>query len=225
MHVLRLLWDYREPLLAGMGITMLLSVLAMLASVVIGLFACLGTMARWRGLRAVAFLVVEFCRDTPILVQLIWVHYALPDIVGVKFTAFESAFIALTMQSSGYLAEEYRAGIESIEHGQVEAAQSLGLRWWPVMRHVVLPQAVLRMMPGVLNQFVTCFKSTSIVSVIAVPDLMYQAGLVVSATFVAMPVYTFVALLYFVAVLAVSAGARWLVDRLPRARAVRGRRG
>lgn len=217
MRALRLLWEYRDPLIAGMGITILLSILAMGAAIVIGLIACFGTMARWRGLRYAAFLLVEFCRDTPILVQLIWVHYALPDIVGVKFTAFESAFIALTMQSSGYLAEEYRAGIQSIEHGQVEAAQSLGLRWWPIMRHVVLPQAVIRMLPGVLNQFVTCFKSTSIVSVIAVPDLMYEASLVVSATFVSMPVYTFVALVYFVFVLAVSAGVRQLAGRLPTA--------
>jgi His/Glu/Gln/Arg/opine family amino acid ABC transporter permease subunit len=216
---LRLLWEYREPFITGVGITMLLSILAMAAAVVCGLLACLGTLARWRVLRGTAFLLVEFCRDTPILVQLIWVHYALPDIIGVKFSAFESAFIALTMQSSGYLAEEYRAGIESIEHGQVEAAQSLGLRWWPIMRLVVLPQAIMRMLPGVLNQFVTCFKSTSIVSVIAVPDLMYEAGLVVSATFVAMPVYTFVALFYFLLVVVVSAGVRQIASRLPTANA------
>lgn len=215
MRALRLLWEYRNPLIAGMSITVVLSIVAMVAALVIGLIACLGTMTRWRLLRHAAILVVEFCRNTPILVLLIWVHYALPDIIGVKFTAFESALIALTMQSSGYLAEEYRAGIESIEYGQVEAAQALGLRWWPIMLRVVLPQAIMRMLPGVLNQFVTCFKSTSIVSVIAVPDLMYQAGLVVSATFVAMPVYTFVALVYFLLVLAVSAGVRHLGNRLP----------
>lgn len=221
MRALRLLWEYRDPLLAGIGITVLLSVLAMAAAIVIGLVLCLGNLARFRPLRATSGLLIEFFRNTPILVQLIWVHYALPDIIGLKFDAFTSSLIALTMQSSGYLAEEYRAGIETIEKGQTEAAYSLGLPRYRVMRHVVLPQAVMRMLPGILNQFVTCFKSTSIVSVIAVPDLMYQAGLVVSATFVAMPVYTFVALVYFVLVLLVSRLVRYLAERLPSASAHR----
>ena len=83
------------------------------------------------------------------------------------------------------------------------------------MRLVVLPQAVARVLPGLLNQFVTCFKSTSIVSVIAVPDLMYQAGLIVSETFVAMPIYTFTAVVYFLLVLGVSACVGWISNRLP----------
>ena len=216
MRVLRLLLEYRDLLLAGIGITVLLSILAMAAAVVVGMVLCLGTLSRWRVLRAVSVLLVEFFRNTPILVQLIWVHYALPDIIGLKFDAFTSSLVALTMQSSGYLAEEYRAGIESIERGQVEAAASLGLSRFRVMRHVVLPQALMRMLPGILNQFVTCFKSTSIVSVIAVPDLMYQAGLIVSATYVAMPVYTFVALVYFLLVWGVSHLVRVLARRLPK---------
>jgi His/Glu/Gln/Arg/opine family amino acid ABC transporter permease subunit len=215
MRAFWLIWDYRDALLAGVGITIILSILSMAAAVPLGLFASLGTMSRFRPLRLVCFIFVEFCRNTPILVQLIWVHYALPDIIGIKFNAFTSSLIALTLQSSGYLAEEYRAGIESIERGQVEAAQSLGMTRRRLMWRIVLPQAVLRILPGILNQFVTCFKSTSIVSVIAVPDLMYQAGLIVSATYVAMPVYTFVAMVYFLLVLGVSSAVRVLARRLP----------
>lgn len=215
MRVLRLLWEYRDALLAGLGVTVLLSVLAMLAALVVGMVLCLGGMARLRPLRWVSTILIEFFRNTPILVQLIWVHYALPDIIGLKFNAFTSSLVALTMQSSGYLAEEYRAGIESIDRGQTEAALSLGLKRWRVMRHVVLPQALRRVLPGLLNQFVTCFKSTSIVSVIAVPDLMYQAGLIVSATYVAMPVYTAVALAYFLLVWGVSHLVRVVARRLP----------
>ena len=215
MRIISLLWDYRDPLLAGIGITVVLSLLAMAAAVVLGFVACMGSMARLAPLRWVFFLFVEFCRNTPILVQLIWVHYALPDIIGLKFSAFTSSLIALTLQSSGYLAEEYRAGIESIEKGQVEAAQSLGMTRARLMARVVLPQALMRILPGILNQFVTCFKSTSIVSVIAVPDLMYQAGLIVSITFMSMPVYSFVALVYFLLVLAVSSLVRAAARRLP----------
>ena len=84
-----------------------------------------------------------------------------------------------------------------------------------LMRRIVVPQALMRMIPGILNQFVTCFKSTSIVSVIAVPDLMYQAGLIVSMTFLPMPVYSFVAFLYFVMVMVIALGVRFATRRLP----------
>lgn len=214
-RVLRLLWEYRSPLLAGIGMTVLLSVLAMLISLVVGLVACIGVMSRHRLARAPSRLFVEFGRNTPIIVQLIWVHYALPDIIGVKFTPFVSSLIALSLQTSGYLAEEYRGGIEGIDRGQTEAARSLGLPNRLVMRLVILPQAVTRILPGLLNQFVTCFKSTSIVSVIAVPDLMYEAGLIVSETFVAMPVYTFAALVYFLLVLGISTAVGQIARHLP----------
>ena len=215
MRIVRLLWEYRDPLLAGIWTTCVLSVIAMALSLVVGLVACTGLMSRRRWIRLPSRLLVEFGRNTPIIVQLIWVHYALPDIIGVKFTPFTSSLVALTLQTSGYLAEEYRGGIQGIDPGQTEAARSLGLGGRQVMRLVVLPQAVVRVLPGLLNQFVTCFKSTSIVSVIAVPDLMYQAGLIVSETFVAMPIYTFTAVVYFLLVLGVSACIGWISYRLP----------
>jgi His/Glu/Gln/Arg/opine family amino acid ABC transporter permease subunit len=207
--------EYRDVLLTGIRVTVVLSILSMLLAMAIGLVACLGTLARSRLIRAPAVLYVEFCRNTPILVQLVWVHYAWPEVFGIKFDSFTSSVIALALQSSGYLAEEYRAGIESIERGQIEAAQSLGMTYARLMRRIVIPQAFIRMLPGILNQFVTCFKSTSIVSIIAVPDLMYQAGLIVSATFLPMQIYTAVALTYFVLVFLVSAAVRYLSRKLP----------
>jgi polar amino acid transport system permease protein len=210
-----LLLQYHDVLLSGIKVTIALALLGMALAMVVGLIACLGMLSRHRLVRAPAVLFVEFCRNTPILVQLVWVHYAWPEIIGVKFDAFTSSMIALAMQSSGYLAEEYRAGIESIERGQIEASQSLGMTYARLMRRIVIPQAFIRMVPGILNQFVTCFKSTSIVSIIAVPDIMYQAGLIVSATFLPMPVYTAVALVYFFLVFFIALGVRWLSRRLP----------
>lgn len=207
--------EYRDVILSGIVVTVVLAVLAMAFAMVVGLVACLGTLSRSRLIRWPATFYVEFCRNTPVLVQLVWVHYAWPEIFGIRFDAFTSSLIALTLQSSGYLAEEYRAGIESIERGQIEAAQSLGMTYPRLMARIVLPQAFIRILPGILNQFVTCFKSTSIVSIIAVPDLMYQAGLIVSATFLPMQVYTAVALIYFLLVFSVSALVRHLSRRLP----------
>ena len=211
----RMVWDYHDQLLSGLAVTFELSIVSMAIALVLGLIACFGSLSRLRLVRAPAILFVEFCRNTPVLVQLVWVHFAWPAIVGIKFTAWTSAVIALALQSSGYLAEEFRAGIEAIDRGQIEAAQSLGMTSFRLMRRIVVPQALIKMMPGILNQFVTCFKSTSIVSIIAVQDLMYQAGLIASATFLPMPIYTLVALVYFVMVLAVSSVVRVATRRLP----------
>ncbi|RDJ26740.1 amino acid ABC transporter permease [Bosea caraganae] len=214
-RTLTILYEFRDTLLYGLGVTVSLSVLSMLAALVVGLIAALGMLSRRRWLSMPATFYVEFCRNTPILVQLVWVHYAWPEIFGLKFTAFYSSLVALTLQTSGYLAEEYRGGIEAVDKGQVEAAKSLGMTHSRLMARIVLPQAIMRSVPGLLNQFVTCFKSTSIVSVIAVPDLMYQAGLIVSATFLTMPIYTIVAIIYFVVVFAISRSVRWLTRKLP----------
>jgi polar amino acid transport system permease protein len=211
----RMVWDYHDQLLSGLAVTFELSIVSMAIALVLGLIACFASLSRLRLVRAPAILFVEFCRNTPVLVQLVWVHFAWPAIVGIKFTAWTSAVIALALQSSGYLAEEFRAGIEAIDRGQIEAAQSLGMTSFRLMRRIVVPQALIKMMPGILNQFVTCFKSTSIVSIIAVQDLMYQAGLIASATFLPMPIYTLVALVYFVMVFAVSSVVRVTTRRLP----------
>jgi len=216
-RTLNILLEYRDALLYGLGITFTLSVLAMALALVVGLVAALGTISRHKLIRYPAVFYVEFCRNTPILVQLVWVHYAWPELFGLKFTSFYSSLIALMLQTSGYLAEEYRGGIEGVDKGQVEAGTSLGMTPSRLMAKIVLPQAIMRSVPGMLNQFVTCFKSTSIVSVIAVPDLMYQAGLIVSATFLTMPIYTLVAVIYFVVVFAISSLVRWLTRHLPTA--------
>jgi polar amino acid transport system permease protein len=207
--------DYFDLLLSGLWVTVQVSLLAFAISLAAGLILCMGTISRTRFVRWPAVLVMEFCRNTPILVQLVWVHFAWPEILGVTLSPWQSAVTALALQSSGYLAEEFRAGIESIDRGQVEAAQSLGMTYPLLMARIVVPQAVIRVLPGILNQFVTCFKSSSVVSIIAVPDIMYYASLIVSQTFLPMPVYTIVALIYFLMVMAISSAMKLATRRLP----------
>jgi polar amino acid transport system permease protein len=210
-----ILHDNIDLLLSGLWVTVHISLLAFAISLVVGLLLCLGTISRTRFVRLPSIFVVEFCRNTPILVQLVWVHFAWPEILGVTLSPWQSAVTALALQSSGYLAEEFRAGIESIDRGQVEASQSLGMTYLLLMYRIVVPQAVIRVLPGILNQFVTCFKSSSIVSIIAVPDIMYHATLIVSQTFLPMPVYTIVALIYFLLVMGISWLMRLATRRLP----------
>ncbi len=199
-----LVWEYRWLFVTGLWLTVQLTLAAIAISLVTGVLAALGTIMRWRVPRWCAVVLVEFCRNTPILVLVVWVHYALPELTGIKTSAIVSSIIALAMQSTGYLAEEYRAGIESIDKGQFEAAKSLGMTYARLMRRIVLPQAIARMLPGLMNQFVLCFKSTSVVSIIAVADLMYHANVIVNETFLAMQTYTIVALTYFLIIFAFS---------------------
>lgn len=192
-----LVWEYRWLFATGLLLTVELTFVAIAISLVTGVVAALGTIMRFRVVRWSTVVIVEFCRNTPILVLIVWVHYALPELTGIKTTAIVSSIIALSMQSTGYLSEEYRAGIESIDKGQFEAAKSLGMTYGRLMRRIVLPQAIVRMIPGLINQFVLCFKSTSVVSIIAVADLMYHANVIVNETYLAMQTYTVVALTYF----------------------------
>jgi polar amino acid transport system permease protein len=199
-----LVWEYRWLFATGLLLTVELTLAAIAIALVSGIVAALGSITRWRAIRWFAVLIVEFCRNTPILVLVVWVHYALPEFTGIKTSAIVSSIIALAMQSTGYLAEEYRAGIESIDKGQFEAAKSLGMTYARLMRRIILPQAIVRMIPGLMNQFVLCFKSTSVVSIIAVADLMYHANVIVNETFLAMQTYTVVALTYFIIIFAFS---------------------
>jgi polar amino acid transport system permease protein len=199
-----ILWEYHRILIDGLAMTFELTLISIVIALITGVTSALGSLSRWRVVRWTSVVVIEFCRNTPILVLIIWVHYALPEITGIKTTAVVSSIIALVMQSTGYLAEEYRAGIESIDKGQYEASKSLGMTYARLMRRIVLPQAVVRMIPGIINQLVVLFKSTSVVSIIAVPDLMYHANVIVNDTFLAMQTYTLVALTYFLIIFGIS---------------------
>jgi len=213
-----LAWEYKYVFLSGAAVTFSLTIMAMLIAMIGGLLFCLATMSRHRALRWPSVAFVEFFRNTPILVLVVWVHFAVPDLLGIKFVAFVSSVLALAFQSTGYLSEEYRAGIESIDKGQFDAGRALGMPYWYLMRRIVLPQAIGKIAPSILNQFVLCFKSTAVVSVIAVPDIMYHANVIVNETFLSMQIYTIAALMYFILVFAVSAAAKAFTRRMVRGR-------
>jgi polar amino acid transport system permease protein len=142
--------------------------------------------------------LIEVFRCTPLLVQIIWFYYALPVILGIQIPAAVAATLVLSLYTGAFYAEIFRGGIVSIERGQWDAARALGLRPWAMMRKVVLPQAVRRMVPPFMNQSITQLKNTSLVSTIAVPDLLYNGQMITADTYRPLEVYTVVALIYFV---------------------------
>jgi polar amino acid transport system permease protein len=157
---------------------------------------------------------VEVFRCTPLLVQIVWVYYAMPVLLGVQIPATVAAIATLSCYTAAFYAEIFRGGIVSIERGQWDAARALGLRSWSMMRRVILPQAIRRMIPPFVNQSITQLKNTSLVSTIAVPDLLYNGSLITADTYRPLEVYTVVAVIYFVLLFPSTMLAQWYERRL-----------
>ena len=164
---------------------------------IIGLLVGLGRLSKSKLLNIPLIAFIEAFRCTPLLVQIVWFYYALPVLLGIQIPAVVAAILTLSCYTGAFYAEIFRGGIISIERGQWDAARALGLRRWTMMRMVILPQAVRRMIPPFVNQSITQLKNTSLVSTIAVPDLLYNGSLITADTYRPLEVYTVVALIYF----------------------------
>jgi polar amino acid transport system permease protein len=164
---------------------------------VVGLLVGLGRLSKSKLLNLPLIGFIEVFRCTPLLVQIVWFYYALPVLLGIQIPATAAAVMTLSLYTAAFYAEIFRGGIVSIERGQWDAARALGLSRWNMMRKVILPQAVRRMVPPFVNQSITQLKNTSLVSTIAVPDLLYQGTLITADTYRPLEVYTVVALVYF----------------------------
>ncbi len=181
---------------------------------VIGLLVGLGRLSKSRLVNFPLIGFIEAFRCTPLLVQIVWFYYALPVLLGIQIPAVIAAGLTLSCYTGAFYAEIFRGGIISIERGQWDAARALGLRRWAMMRLVILPQAVKRMMPPFVNQSITQLKNTSLVSTIAVPDLLYNGSMITADTYRPLEVYTVVALIYFALLFPSTMLAQWYERRL-----------
>jgi len=209
----RLVWNQRDVLLAGLSITVQVCAIAFLVAILGGLALCLVRLYV-RPLRWLAVLLIEFFRDTPIFVQLMWVAYVWPEVFGFPNEFFTAGWLALGLQSSGYLAETFRAGIEAVPRGQRDAAFSAGLSPVQTFRRIVMPQVVLASAPSIVNQFTVIVKSSTLVSVITVPDLMSQSQKLVNVWYEPIEILTATAAIYITFIFLVSACGKLLADRL-----------
>jgi polar amino acid transport system permease protein len=181
----------------GIAVTLVYTVGSIFFGLVIGLLIGLGRLSKSWLVNTPLVAFIEAFRCTPLLVLIIWFYYALPVLLNIQVPATVAAMLVLSLYVGAFYAEIFRGGIVSIEAGQWDAARALGLSRWNMMRHVVLPQAVRRMVPPFVNQSITQLKNTSLVSTIAVPDLLYQGTLITGDTYRPLEVYTVVALIYF----------------------------
>ena len=191
------LWQYRGFIAIGLGFTMLYAVGTILAGLIIGFGVGIARLSPSRAVNYPLILYIETFRCTPLLVQLIWFYYALPVVVGIDIPARYAAAMTLSLYTGAFYAEIIRGGVNSIERGQWDAARAIGMRRGQVMRRVILPQAIKRMVPPFMNQSITQLKNTSLVSTIAVSDLLYQGEIITATTYRPLEVYTSVAIIYF----------------------------
>jgi His/Glu/Gln/Arg/opine family amino acid ABC transporter permease subunit len=205
-------WNNLVFLASGVWATLLISVVSILIAVVIGLLVGMAALSKHKALRAFNRFYVEVFRSVPLLVLLLWVYYGLPVVAGIQFGVFAAGVISLAISDSAFEAEIFRAGIQSVPKGQWEAGRSIGLTPWKVMRLVVLPQAIRRILPALGNQFVYVLKMSSLISVVGYQELTRRANELTLIEYRPLEIYTVLVVEYLVLIMIVS----WLVRKLER---------
>jgi len=199
-------------LFEGLLWTLGIAVAGLAIGFVLGAAAGLGRISAWRGVRWATTVYVEVVRGTPILAQVYFIYFGLPEIVGFDVDKVSAAIAAIAVNAGAYIAEIVRGAVESIDCGQAEAGRSLGLSHGQTMRYVIWPQAFHRMIPPLGNQFIISLKDTALFSVIAVPEILYEARQYSNTTFAAFEAMTMACLFY----LAITVPASLYLRRLER---------
>jgi len=189
--------------------TLKVSLIALLIGLLLGIVICLAKISTIKALNVLATIYVEVIRNTPILVQIMIIYFALPE-VGISFTPFMSAIIALSINSGAYVSEIFRSGILAIDKGQMEAGRSLGLSYFQTMKFIILPQALKNSLPALGNEFISLVKESSIVYFVGVADIMFAANTVKNATYETFGPYLIAAAIYFI----ITSVLSFLVKRL-----------
>ena len=193
------------PLLGiGALVTIEITAVAVALGTLIGLFVGIAELSRYWYFRIPSKIYVDFIRGTPLLVQIFIIYFALPIILGVRVEPFVAAVAACSINSGAYVAEIFRAGIQSIDKGQMEAGRSLGMSWGQTMIHIVIPQAFRRIIPQLGNEFIAMLKDSSLVSVIGFEELTRKGQLIIASTYGSLEIWTAVAIIYLIMTLSIT---------------------
>jgi polar amino acid transport system permease protein len=190
-------WSNFEFLLQGIKFTVYISVATMVLGTLIGIVTAILRLTKIKAISIPITAYVEFFRGTPSLIQIVWIYYCLPIVTGINIPGVASVVLAMALNSGAYLSEVFRAGIQGIDKGHIEAAYALGLRRKQAMTRIILPQAAYRMIPAVGNVYVSDLKMSSLASIVGIEELMRQGQSLIQYSFRPLEVFTVVALLYF----------------------------
>lgn len=216
--------SYGLMLLEALGKTLLLTLLSLFFAMIIGMIFSLMNVGKNRVLNLIGTVYVDAVRGVPLIVLAYFIYFGIPagvKMAGVqdfRLSALQAGTIALAMNCGAYMAEIIRAGIESVDKGQMEASRSLGLNYGLSMRHIVLPQAIRTMIPSIINQFIITLKDTSILSVIGFPELTNMGKTISGNTFKSLQTWAIVGVMYMVVIITLSKIAKKIERRMNRGR-------
>lgn len=208
-RMIRLIGEWMPQLIVAAGHTLQMAALAYILGAVVGLVLALGLRSRFRAVSVGCRLYIELIRSTPTLTQLFLIYFGLAS-AGLVIPSFEAAVLALGLHYAAYMAEIYRSGIASVDHGQTEAAQAIGMTRVKIMRYIVLPQSVTIILPPMTNSAISMLKDTSVASLIAAPELMLRANDLASEYYMPMELYLVTGVMYFVMAYPLSLAVRYL---------------
>jgi polar amino acid transport system permease protein len=191
-------FDNSDALLVGAAGTLRIFAICLVLGLSLGLVVGLGRYSRNRWIHIPATIFVEFFRNTPVLVQILWFYFALPILLPFQISPLAAASLGISLNSAAFSAEIYRGGIQSIETGQWDGARALGMRWGQAMRRIILPQALKRMLPALTNRAIEIFKMSTLASAVAYVELLQQGKLIASLNYNPIEAYTAVAVIFFV---------------------------
>ena len=223
MNIIQIFTEYYQYFLRGTRTTILISLITVFCGAILGCLVALMRISNCKPLQAFSKLYITVIRGTPMLVQLYIVYYQLSfiqypsgTIWGVDMERAIPCVIALSLNSAAYIAEVFRAGIQAVEVGQMEAARSCGMTSAQAMRFIILPQAIKNILPAIGNEFITMVKETSIIQYLGISDLMYNNGIVITATYNPLPCYYISAILYLLLNIILGKGINIFEVRLKR---------
>lgn len=221
--IMQILESYGTMLLGALGKTLLLTLLSLVFAMIIGMIFALMNVGKNRVFNFIGTVYVDAIRGVPLIVLAYFIYFGVPAgmkafIPDFRLTALQAGTIALAMNCGAYMAEIIRAGIESVDKGQMEASRSLGLSYGKSMRLVVLPQAIRTMIPSIINQFIITLKDTSILSVIGFPELTNMGKTISGNTFKSLETWAIVGVMYMIVIVTLSKIAKRVERRVNRGR-------
>lgn len=194
-------FEYRDVFLRAIGTTLTLAVMTIICGMILGLILYLLRTSSWRPVYGIITAIVEVLRAVPPLVLLVWIYYCMPILTGLSLTGFQTGVLALSLYSSAFYSEIFRAGFQSIEKGQIEAGFSVGMSRTQILRRITGPLAFQRIFPPLVSQCVLVIKNTSLAGYIAVAEILYQGQQVSIRTFRPLEVLTIVAAIFLAIIL------------------------
>lgn len=214
MNFIVLLKESLPSLISGLLVTLKVTAISICFATILGLFFGLLSINTSKGLKAIAAIYVDIIRGTPLIVQAFFIYFGLASVLSFKMPAITAGIITIGANAGAYMAEIFRAGILAVDKGQLEASRSLGLSYRQSMQKVILPQAVRKMIPAIINQFIISLKDTSLLTVIGIRELTQSGEIIVASTYKAFEIWSIVGAFYLIIITMISYTSRYIERRL-----------